>query len=133
MSEVSDGDNVLPEPAAAEAVKACLAAYSAGSRPVANVERNAVKYLLALLTAIAPGHSVEVRVPPYAAVQAIAGIRHRRGTPPATVECGARTWIELGAGSMTWDAALSSGVLTASGERSDLSKLLPLIRADSAS
>lgn len=85
-----------------------------------------MKYLLGRLRAKAPGNSVEVRVPPYAAVQVVAGARHRRGTPPATVEADPRTWIELATGVLTWAAACAAGALTASGERSDLSALLPL-------
>lgn len=90
------------------------------------MEKAAVKATLERLTEIAPGHSVEVRVPPYAAVQVVEGVRHRRGTPPALVECDARTWLLLSAGKVSWADALASGALRASGERSDLSELLPL-------
>lgn len=107
-------------------VAACLAAYATGIVPSRAVEKQAVKALLERLREKAPGNSVEVRVPPYAAVQVVAGARHRRGTPPATVETDARTWIELATGRVTWADALSSGRLSASGERSDLSRLLPL-------
>ncbi len=65
-------------------------------------------------------------MPPYAAVQVVAGARHRRGTPPATVEADPRTWIGLATGGLAWSEALASHGLTASGERSDLSALLPL-------
>lgn len=84
--------------------------------------RAATKHLLALLVHKAPGNSVEVRIPPFAAVQCIAGGRHTRGTPPAVVEMDAATWIAVARGRLTWaDAKIS-----ASGERSDLSPLLPL-------
>ena len=63
------------------------------------------KHFLAVLEQRAPGHSVEVRVPPYAAVQVIPGVRHTRGTPPAVVETDAETWIALATGSLTWTAA----------------------------
>ena len=86
-----------------------------------------MKYLLARLTQKAPGNSVEIRIPPYAAVQAVEGIRHRRGNPPASVECDARTWIELATGHAQWHEEQSSGRLSASGERSDLSRLMPLV------
>jgi len=82
----------------------------------------ATTHLLALLVAKAPGGSVEVRVPPFAAVQCIAGARHTRGTPPAIVEMDAETWIALGRGTLQW----SQATVRASGERSDLSALLPL-------
>ena len=88
--------------------------------------RAAVKASLARLQEIAPGRSVEVRIPPFAAVQVVAGSTHRRGTPPATVETDPQTWLALVDGSLTWVQALASGRLRASGERSDLSAYLPL-------
>jgi len=86
-----------------------------------------VKHLLAVLARKAPGRAVEVRVPPYAAVQAVGGTTHKRGTPPAVVELDARTWVSVGLGDLTWADAAASGRLRASGERSDLSELLPLV------
>ena len=88
--------------------------------------RAAVKASLAALQQIAPGHAVEIRVPPYAAVQAVPGHRHRRGTPAAVVETDADTWLGLVHGEVTWAQAVDSGRLHASGERSDLSEYLPL-------
>jgi hypothetical protein len=86
-----------------------------------------VKESLAVLAAAAPGHSVEVRVPPYGAIQCVSGPRHGRGTPPNVVETDARTWLELVVGRTSWDAALDGGALQASGIRSDeVSRLLPL-------
>lgn len=82
----------------------------------------ATKHLLALLTEKAPGNSVEVRILPFAAVQCIAGARHTRGTPPAVVEMDAKTWIAVARGTLAWEDA----EISASGERSDLSPLLPL-------
>lgn len=84
------------------------------------------KHFLAVLEARAPGRSVEVRVPPYAAVQAILGVRHTRGTPPAVVEMDAMTWIELATGAVSWPEAERTGRLHASGERADLAPYLPL-------
>jgi hypothetical protein len=86
-----------------------------------------VKHFLAVLAERSPGTSVEVRVPPYAAVQAIAGVRHTRGTPPAVVELDADTWIGLATGAVVWAEAEGEGRLRASGERADLSPLLPLV------
>ncbi len=86
----------------------------------------AVRYTLELLAEESPGGAVEIRVPPYAAVQAIAGTRHTRGTPPAVVETDPQTWLSLACGEMHWHEALAEGRLGASGERSDLSDLLPL-------
>ena len=87
------------------------------------------KHLLALLVAKAPGGAVEVRVPPYAVAQCVEGTRHTRGTPPAVVEMDATTWIALACGDLDWHDADGDGRLTASGERSDLSPLLPLVEA----
>jgi Bacterial SCP ortholog len=85
-----------------------------------------VKHYLAVLAERAPGASVEVRVPPYAAVQAVPGVRHTRGTPPAVVEVDAETWIGLATGALEWATAERDGRVRASGERADLSGLLPL-------
>lgn len=88
--------------------------------------RALTKHYLAVLEERAPGHSVEVRVPPYAAVQVIPGVRHTRGTPPAVVEMDAPTWVALASGALSWADAESSGRVRASGERADLSPYLPL-------
>jgi len=85
------------------------------------------KHLLALLVAKAPGGAVEVRVPPYAVAQCLAGTRHTRGTPPAVVEMDAATWIALAIGDLEWAQAAREARLVASGERSDLGALLPLV------
>ena len=84
------------------------------------------KHYLAVLEERAPGHSVEVRVPPYAAVQVIPGVRHTRGTPPAVVETDAETWIALATGALSWADALADARVSASGERTDLTPYLPL-------
>lgn len=84
------------------------------------------KHYLALLAERAPGNSVEVRVPPYAAAQMVAGVRHTRGTPPAVVETDAETWIDLATGQLDWSTAVADGRVRASGERTDLSRHLPL-------
>ena len=87
----------------------------------------AVRLLLNALAAASPGKSVEVRVPPYAAVQCVEGPRHTRGTPGSVVECDAVTWLELATGRLAWPAAVDAGRVQASGERADLSALLPLL------
>lgn len=95
------------------------------------LERNAVAAVVRLLAdalaARAPGNSVEVRIPPYAAVQCVAGPRHTRGTPPNVVETDPLTWIRLATGRTTWPAALAAARLTAGGERADLSAYLPVL------
>lgn len=89
-------------------------------------QRALTKHFLALLQGIAPGASVEVRVPPYAAIQCIEGVRHTRGTPPAVIEMTPQTWLALARGTRTWAEALDAGEVRASGERADLSGYLPL-------
>jgi hypothetical protein len=84
------------------------------------------KHFLARLAERAPGKSVEVRVPPYAAAQVVEGVRHTRGTPPAVIELDAPTWIALATGETTWAAAFDEGRIRASGERADLTPYLPL-------
>lgn len=94
--------------------------------PVDPEVRARVKASLARLQEVAPGRSVEVRIPPYTAVQAVPGLTHRRGTPSAVVETDAETWLALADGSLSWDSAVAAGRVRASGERSDLSPYLPL-------
>jgi hypothetical protein len=85
-----------------------------------------VKSTLALLTAKAPGRAIEVRIPPYAAVQCGEGPTHTRGTPPNTIEMKAETWLALASGKLSWSDAMQSGAISASGVRADLSEYLPL-------
>lgn len=87
----------------------------------------AVRMLLGILTERLPGKSVEVRVPPYAAVQCIEGPPHTRGTPPNVVEADGLTWVELATGRLTWLDATTNGRAKASGERADLSAYLPVL------
>ncbi|WP_167042739.1 sterol carrier family protein [Salinibacterium sp. ZJ454] len=88
----------------------------------------AVRYLLQLLAERAPGNTVEVRVPPFGAVQAIEGPRHTRGTPPNVIETDAATWVALATGSLSWDDALAADRVSASGSRADLAGQLPVLR-----
>lgn len=85
-----------------------------------------VKTTLNVLTAKAPGRAIEVRVPPYAAVQCGEGPTHTRGTPPNTIEMDAQTWLALASGELSWDEAVDSGAVVASGLRADLAQFLPL-------
>jgi len=88
--------------------------------------RDAARYLLEELAARAPGRTVEVRVPPFGAVQCVEGPRHTRGTPPNVVETDAETWLALATGRLGWAEAVASGAVRASGERADLSDFLPI-------
>jgi len=85
-----------------------------------------VKSTLALLIVKAPGRAIEVRVPPYAAVQCGEGPTHTRGTPPNTIEMDADTWLALASGKLSWSEAMNSGAIAASGVRADLTRYLPL-------
>jgi hypothetical protein len=115
-----------------ESVRAVLAAVDAGLVPGREALRAAVTFLLGVLADRAPGKAVEVRVPPYAAVQCIEGPRHTRGTPPNVVETDPVTWITLAAGRAGWAQAVAAGKVRASGPRSDLSAWLPLLVVESA-
>jgi hypothetical protein len=86
----------------------------------------AVRFTLEELGTRAPGRSVEVRVPPFGAVQCIEGPTHTRGTPPNVVETDAVTWLALATGRRAWGDALLDGSLRVSGTRADLGELLPL-------
>ncbi|MGB7979542.1 MAG: sterol carrier family protein, partial [Candidatus Nanopelagicales bacterium] len=116
--------------AAVEAVRAGMAAGRSAQQAADRATvRTSVRWLLEELGRRAPGHSVEVRVPPYAAIQAIGGPVHRRGTPAAVVEMDADTWLVLATGELDWAAATSAGRIRASGARADLSEWLPLLTA----
>jgi hypothetical protein len=105
------------------------AALDAGRTPEPEALRCAVRYLLGLLAERAPGRAVEVRIPPYAAVQCVAGPRHTRGTPPNVVETDPVTWLRLATGRTSWASAVGDGAVSASGPRADLSEYLPLAAA----
>ncbi|MCW3813626.1 sterol carrier family protein [Micromonospora sp. DR5-3] len=108
------------------AVAAALTALDEGRTPERPVFREAVRTLLTALTERAPGRSVEVRVPPYGAVQCVAGPRHTRGTPPNVVEMEPETWLALATGRLAWAEAITEGRVRVSGIRADLSEYLPL-------
>ena len=112
-----------------QALKVLLSSFENNQEVDKVVEQTAVKFCLQLLHEKAPGNSVEVRIPPYAAVQVIPGISHKRGTPPAVIEMTARIWIDLAIGKIDWITTKNSGAISASGERADLSAYLPVISA----
>ena len=102
-------------------------AQSDGRPPDSDDLRSGVMHFLAVMAERAPGRSVEIRVPPFAAVQCIEGARHTRGTPPAVVETNADTWLSLARGRVEFSEAVDVGAVRASGQRSDLTELLPLL------
>lgn len=108
------------------ALAAVASADAAGDKPARTDLATAVRYLLQLLVEKAPGNAVEMRVPPFGAVQVVEGPRHTRGTPPNVVETDAATWIALATGDLAWADAAAAGRLSASGTRADLTALLPL-------
>ncbi|SES46977.1 TIGR03083 family protein [Streptomyces sp. yr375] len=87
----------------------------------------ATRLLADALADKAPGGATEVRIPPYAVVQCVEGPRHTRGTPPNVVETDPLTWIRLATGRVTWQDAVAAAKVSASGERADLTRLLPLL------
>lgn len=108
-----------------DAGRAAVAAWVRGEADRRTLT-TAVRFTLEELAEQAPGNSVEVRVPPAGAVQAVEGPRHTRGTPPNVVETDPATWLGLATGAVTWADAVADGRVRASGERSDISGLLPL-------
>ncbi|MEV6274186.1 sterol carrier family protein [Nocardia sp. NPDC051832] len=89
----------------------------------------AVRGTARTLAASAPGHSVEVRVPPFVAVQCVEGPRHTRGTPPNVVETDPRTWLLLATGLLEFADAVDAGTLTASGSRApEVAHWLPIAK-----
>ena len=106
---------------------AALALVRAGgaARPA---KAAAVRYLLEELAAIAPGNTVEVRVPPFGATQCVEGPRHTRGTPPNVIEMDPETWLGLATGELSWDEAVAAARVIASGSRATLDGLLPVLR-----
>lgn len=85
------------------------------------------RMLAEMLAARAPGRSVEVRIPPFAAAQAIEGPRHTRGTPPNVVETDPVTWLRIATGREQFATAVARGAVRASGARADLTAYLPLL------
>jgi hypothetical protein len=119
------------QPIPAEELRAVLAPTAAwlageGEQPPRAVLGAAVKTSARWLAQQVPGRSVEVRVPPFVAVQCVAGPRHTRGTPPNVVETDPATWLRLATGVLSWADAVAAGKVSASGNRADLAELLPL-------
>ena len=108
------------------AVSLVVADLRAGRDPDAAQVRDAVRALLTELRRRAPGRSVEVRIPPYGAIQCVPGPAHKRGTPPNVVEMDPITFVRLATGHLAWEDANREGRVTASGTRADLSPHLPV-------
>ncbi|GIF24787.1 hypothetical protein Ate02nite_75170 [Paractinoplanes tereljensis] len=113
-------------------MKQALDALDRGVEPDRPVLRDAVRALLTELSRRAPGRSVEVRIPPFGAIQCVVGPRHTRGTPPNVVETDPVTWVLVATERVSWADAQRDGRLRASGIRTDLSEYLPLYPPDGA-
>ncbi|MFP7366156.1 sterol carrier family protein [Corynebacterium callunae] len=97
-------------------------------KPGKKLLADATRLSVRLLAQDAPGHSVEVRVPPFVAVQCIDGPRHTRGTPPNVVETDAHTWLCLATGEITFAEGVESGKISASGTRAgEIADWLPVV------
>lgn len=120
-----------PDPVAVRAAVAAVAEWlrdEAAPAPARSTLGDAVRLTARALAAAAPGASVEIRVPPFIAVQCISGPRHTRGTPPNVVETDARTWLLLTTGLVGFDAAAEDGRLAASGTRAgEIATWFPLV------
>ncbi|MFF2496452.1 sterol carrier family protein [Agromyces sp. NPDC058064] len=126
MARARIGDDI------GQAALATVRAVTAdGGDAAASVDRStlalAVRYSLQLLAERAPGGTLEVRVPPFAAVQCVEGPKHTRGTPPNVIETDASTWLALATGRLSWADARASGRVHASGQRAELDGLLPVV------
>lgn len=103
---------------------AAVALYRGGDQTAL---ATSVRFLLEELGTKAEGNTVEVRVPPFGAVQCVEGPRHTRGTPPNVIEMSAELWVDLATGQISWSDAVATGKVNASGVRANLDGLLPLI------
>jgi len=104
-------------------VRAALVADETAPRPVTAM---AVRWLLQVLADGEPGATVEVRVPPFGAVQFREGLSHTRGTPPNVVETDAATFVRLATGDLSWQEARAGALVSASGSRADLTGYVPI-------
>ena len=114
-------------PAAANPAAGNPAAGNPVEQPPRTVLAAAVRISLRTFADLHPGRAVEVRVPPFAAVQCLPGLTHTRGNPPNVVETDARGWLSLVTGKLSWAEALATDVVKASGHRTgELAPLLPM-------
>ncbi|MCM3887075.1 sterol carrier family protein [Frankia sp. R82] len=127
LAEPSANAAQLGEFLRAAVVEAVLHGLDLGVEPARPALRVATRLVADLFAVQVPGHAVELRVPPFAAVQIVAGPRHTRGTPPNVVEAGPVPFLLVCTGRVRFATAVADGRITASGERSDLTAQLPLL------
>ena len=118
--------NPVSDQVGKKALEICLEEINKNNIPDNLDLKSAVKFTLQLLHKKIPGKSVELRIPPFAAVSIIEGKDHKRGTPPATIEIEAITWLKLASGLLNWSEALKAGLIYASGPDTDLTTHLPI-------
>ena len=121
------GRHTLRDAARFRLVETVVHGLDVGVQPDRRALKAVVKELTRAFAEAHPGRSVEVRVPPYTAVQCVEGPRHTRGTPPNVVEADPVAWLRLCCGRLAWGEAVADGRVRASGQRADLSALLPLL------
>ena len=80
----------------------------------------AVRFLLQKVEADHRGGTVELRVPPFGAVQCIEGMNHRRGTPPNVVEMTPEVFLGLCMGELSPEEAMTKPGCSFSGEKAEL-------------
>lgn len=122
--DAADADGVH-DPAGADDADGADAAEGAAAPSRAQLAA-AVRGTARYLAGTHPGGAVELRVPPFVAVQCVQGLTHRRGTPPNVIELDPRSWLRLVTGRLSWSGALADGAVSASGSRADLADLLPI-------
>ncbi|MGI8814213.1 MAG: sterol carrier family protein [Pseudonocardia sp.] len=118
-----------PGPATVQAALAPVLSWLGGEadEPPRAVLAIAVRVSLRAFAQRHPGRAVEVRVPPFAAIQCLVGHTHTRGTPPHVVQTDARSWLELVTGRLSWANAVADGIVQASGHRAaEVGELLPM-------
>lgn len=114
--------------AAVHAIRDWISSPDTVPTPARSLLADAVRRTVRTVEHDAPGHSVELRVPPFVAVQCIDGPRHTRGTPPNVVETDPLTWLRLATGELSWGDAVTSGAVDASGSRApEIASWLPVI------
>lgn len=119
---------MTPPKIRAEAGEAAIASWQADAAVASRDDvATAVRYTLQLLAEQFPGATLEVRVPPFAAVQCVEGPKHTRGTPPNVVEMSAEVWLRLASGSLSWGDAVTTHQLSASGSRASLEGIVPVL------
>ena len=114
--------------AAVLAIKDWLLDEEGVDKPGRALLADAVRRTARTLAHEMPGHTVELRVPPFVAVQCVEGPAHTRGTPPNVVEMGPETWLRVATGRSTFEAEVAAGAIEASGSRADeIARGLPVI------